>query len=53
MKQKRTHNTIRITAEQYDTLLRLATKRQQKTNTLVTVGMLVREILNKELNIND
>jgi hypothetical protein len=42
MKAKRTHTTIRIKADQYDALLRIATAQQRKKRVPVTVGQLTR-----------
>jgi hypothetical protein len=41
--------TIRIRPDQYDALLKIATKQQQKICFPVTVGMLIRQLIDKEL----
>lgn len=41
--------TVAITKQQYDVLLKMATKEQRKMRRTVTVGELVRRLLEKEL----
>ena len=53
MKQKRTHISVRITADQYDALLKIATVQQAKKGVHVTVGAIVRKVISKELTNYD
>lgn len=53
MKQKRTHTSVRITADQYDALLKIATVQQAKKGVHITVGAILRKIVQKELTNYD
>jgi len=48
-KRKHKQATVRIRTDQYDALLKLATKQQMQRGVPVTVGMVVRGLLDKEL----
>ena len=49
IKATKSVTTIRIRPDQYDALLKIATKQQQEKCVHVTVGMLIRQLIDKEL----
>lgn len=53
MKQKGNYSTIRIRTDQFADLLQIATAQQKELGTPVTVGMLVRNLIKKELQENE